>query len=76
MKCSASFTPSAIRAGCFHSSPTDPHAWYDLSVHNAYQTLALNDGLSMTGKCRGQVCHRGEGKVRRAEEGRATTEGG
>ena len=48
--CKETFTPSAIRAGCFNSSPVDPHAWYDMALLDEYLALALSDGLSMTGE--------------------------
>lgn len=47
--CSTSFQPSALQVGCFPSSPVDPHRWYDLDVFNAFQVLALQDGLSASG---------------------------
>ncbi|KAG2487245.1 hypothetical protein HYH03_014087 [Edaphochlamys debaryana] len=47
-RCGDSFTPTAIEAGCFVSSPVDAHAWYDLQVHKAYGVLCC-DGLSVTG---------------------------
>lgn len=47
--CSTSFQPSALQVGCFPSSPVDPHRWYDLDVFNAFQILALQDGLSASG---------------------------
>ncbi|PNH11695.1 hypothetical protein TSOC_001461, partial [Tetrabaena socialis] len=47
--CSARFTPTAIEAGCFTSSPTDAHAWYELGVLSSYAFLGVNEGLSVTG---------------------------
>ncbi|GLI71233.1 hypothetical protein VaNZ11_016354 [Volvox africanus] len=47
--CTETFTPSAIREGCFYGSPIDAHMWYDMRLLDTYQVLGLNDGLSMSG---------------------------
>ncbi|PNW87669.1 hypothetical protein CHLRE_02g142586v5 [Chlamydomonas reinhardtii] len=44
--CGAAFTPDAIAAGCFPSTPTEYDTLYDLEVHNAYAWLGLRAGLS------------------------------
>ena len=48
--CLARCNTTAIQAGCFNSSPTDPHAWFDLDLHKSFSHLVLHEGLSATGK--------------------------
>ena len=47
--CGQSFTPHALDFGCFPSTPTTPHVWYDLQVLWMYQNSGLLEGLSATG---------------------------
>lgn len=48
--CSNTFTPHALDYGCFPSTPTTPHVWYDLQVLRLYRKPGLSEGLSATGK--------------------------
>jgi hypothetical protein len=58
--CGEMSTPHALQFGCFPSTPTTPHLWYDLDVLSMYMKLGLGDGLSGTGEWRGE----GEGSRR------------
>jgi hypothetical protein len=48
-RCCESFSPDALELGCFASTPTTPHVWYDLRVLKLYKRLGLGEGLSATG---------------------------
>ena len=47
--CSQTFSPHALDFGCFPSTPTPPHVWYDLQVLWMHKRLGLPEGLSATG---------------------------
>ena len=47
--CKQSFSPHALDFGCFPSTPSTAHVWYDLKVLQQYKQLGLGSGLSATG---------------------------
>lgn len=49
--CSQTFTVSPHIVGCFPSTPTDPHLWYDIRLLQMYKDLGVMHGLSATGVC-------------------------
>ena len=48
LHCHMEVKPSAIQCGCFVSTPTDPEAWFDVEVLEAYFILGLGGGLIVT----------------------------
>lgn len=49
--CNETFTVSPHIVGCFPSTPTDPHLWYDIRLLQMYKDLGIMQGLSATGVC-------------------------
>ena len=48
--CRATLSPSSFAVGCFPSTPTSPHIWYDEEVFSMYQRLGPGAGLAATGE--------------------------
>lgn len=48
--CRQAFAPHALDFGCFPSTPTTAHVWYDLQALWMYHRLGPLEGLSATGE--------------------------
>ncbi len=48
--CNQSCSPHALDFGCFPSTPTTAHVWYDLRLLQLYKKYGPMDGLSATGE--------------------------
>lgn len=48
--CDCTFSPSPAQAGCFPSTPTVAHAWYDIVLLGAYRHFGLLQGVGGTGE--------------------------